>query len=412
MVIGILLLLVLLLLLLFRCLNPKAPPEDPDAHITANAGFENPQYNAAYDGARNDRSQSGVYSPMDLAAGSKSNTNAGNDEYLDVADANDGAYEQNTAHAGTFSSPLYVSTSNGAAADGESDIYRVLHNGARSYQAGNANAQLYSIPMAEDDDGDDGQGVGGFDLPRGRTGTVVAEAASGSYEVVAATDGIYTPAADAADNGVDTYNRINTSGRTGGGGGGGTGGYDHIGTHISSSSSSSSPGRAGNADYDRINRNVGGDNAEESSYHNNSMDFGPTAHTSWDNYDMSSSGYQQVTPAEPKKGVTAGREKQGGGGGGGGGKKKIAGRVSETSVGKKKAAGKASAAAAAPAGVSKSNRAHEPGNYGFAGGGGGGRGGGVGGDGSGGSSGGVVVRGRNQGVSVYQGFNVDEDEEV
>ena len=382
-VVVVVVLLLLFFLLLYRSLNksPLPLPADPDAQITANKAFENPQYNAAHQGASSN--QSDVYSPVELATGSSTRTTAG---------------------AAPAAASIYVSTGNSTGDDGESDIYRALDSGARNEQAGNANAQLYSVPTAEDDGGGDCQGVGAFSLPRGRAGTVVAEAASGSHEVVAEINGIYTPAAPAAaggirvmpaqdgmrynhashnrrptkrssGNGVDTYNRIDISGTTGGGGGKGKGGYDHIGTHTSSSSSSSS-GRAGNADYDRINRNAGGGNAEESNYHDNSVHAGPTVQTSWDGYDMSSSGYQQVTPAEIKKGATAGRKKQGGGGGGGGGKKKpIAGRVSASSTPKLKIAGRVSAAATSPsAGVPSTSRAANRTNRGGGGGGRGGRG--------------------------------------
>eukprot|EP00729_Bicosta_minor_P002666 gene2666-20380_t len=55
--------------------SPLPLPEDPDAQITANKAFENPQYNAAHQGASSN--QSDVYSPVELATGSSTRTTAG-----------------------------------------------------------------------------------------------------------------------------------------------------------------------------------------------------------------------------------------------------------------------------------------------------------------------------------------------
>ena len=54
------------------------------------------------------------------------------------------------------------------------------------------------LPMegAAADDNTGGAGAGAINLPRGAVGTVVLDAASGAYEVVSATNGIYAPAAE------------------------------------------------------------------------------------------------------------------------------------------------------------------------------------------------------------------------
>lgn len=101
------------------------------------------------------------------------------------------------AHNSSGSNAIYVSTGNGAGDDdGESDIYRTLHGDARGDQSSTTNTQLYAIPMAEEEGGAPGggsQGVGTFKLAGGQAGTIVAAAASGAYEVMVATDGIYAP---------------------------------------------------------------------------------------------------------------------------------------------------------------------------------------------------------------------------
>jgi len=101
------------------------------------------------------------------------------------------------AHNSSGSNAIYVSTGNGAGDDdGESDIYRTLHGDARGDQSSTTNTQLYAIPMAEEEGGAAGggsQGVGTFKLAGGQAGTIVAAAASGAYEVMVATDGIYAP---------------------------------------------------------------------------------------------------------------------------------------------------------------------------------------------------------------------------
>eukprot|EP00729_Bicosta_minor_P024964 gene24964-30237_t len=101
------------------------------------------------------------------------------------------------AHNSSGSNAIYVSTGNGAGDDdGESDIYRTLHGDARGDQSSTTNTQLYAIPMAEEEGGAAGGGsqrVGTFKLAGGQAGTIVAAAASGAYEVMVATDGIYAP---------------------------------------------------------------------------------------------------------------------------------------------------------------------------------------------------------------------------
>ena len=103
---------------------------------------------------------------------------AGKAGHLDVGDP--GAYEE--VDFGQSPSVVYSA----AVANHPDGSYRPARAGAA------ATPQLYAIPMAEDDGG---VGAGSIGLPRDSPGIVVGEADSGAYEVVAATDGIYTAAA-------------------------------------------------------------------------------------------------------------------------------------------------------------------------------------------------------------------------
>ena len=206
-------------------------PEDQDAHIVENKTFENPQYSANH--------QSGA--------------------------------------AGTAASAEYMSTGNGASSGGTSDIYKVLHTHARdsgghglvnsSSSSCSNTAALYAVPMEEDGAGE-GDGAGTFNLPRGRSGTVVAAAASGAYEVVAATEGVYAPAAASAAG-------IRVMAASDGSGYAQAAHYSSTGTGTSSARASASHG----VDYDHLQRNV------DSNYHDNG-DFGNGIVDGNNSYDM------------------------------------------------------------------------------------------------------------------------------
>ena len=224
---------------------------------------------------------------------------------------------------------------------------------------GNANAQLYSIPMEAESDG---AGDGTIGLPRGRSGTVVAAAASGAYEVVAATDGIYAHG-DASAAGVRVMGAAESSRYN-------TANHSNTGSHGNASAAGVRVmGAAESSRYNTANHSNTGSRSEKS---------GTTTSVASTPYD-------------------AGGGVRGKGDDGSGTIGSVSSATSTYSRLSKPTlrAGHSGTGSRTGTGVSRGSKARASGNYGFEGGGGGTQ---------------SIARGRNQGVSVYNGF--EEEAEV
>ena len=248
---------VLLLLYCFKKEKPEAQAQR--SHLPV--AVENPQYSAAQEGDDGTPTARSGRATGDGARDS-ANTATQGDGYLDIARGDDDAHNDadmvldKAGHA--EDSALHTNSvapggDGGAAASDE-----------QRWDGANSNTLLYAVPTVEEE-GD----VGAFDLPQGAPGTIVAVAASGAYEVVAATDVLYSAAsAGTAVIPTDTY-AVPADGDTNSSGGGsavyatvpavdvGTSNASNIYHHANHSSTTASGGSGG---YDHIQRGDG-DNA-------------------------------------------------------------------------------------------------------------------------------------------------------
>ena len=202
-------------------------PEDPDVHIAGNKAFENPQYGDAPQGYGRRASRGSTiaatlaaarhvstHNIITAAARANSNSsgsgggNVGQPLYRPVYDltggsgsgANRGGSSSYYTRGGGNSSAVVYST--------PADFSpRADYAGVSYEHAGTASAnttQLYAIPMEGAATDNTGAGVDAINLPRSAVGTVILDAASGAYEVVSATNGIYAPTTR-----PETSNRFN-----------------------------------------------------------------------------------------------------------------------------------------------------------------------------------------------------------
>lgn len=196
--------LVLLILIVFWLRYRKIHmPEDSDEHIVGNKAFENPQY-------------------ADALQGGSSSTGGG-------------PAAASAANAQLYAVPMVTD-----------DYADMSYEPADTASANNT--QLYAIPMAAaKGDGRGDTGADAINLPRGAVGTVVIEAVSGAYEVVATTNGIYASSGAASTSiynaGVPppARNRRNRAGAARGGSMPSPGAASSSQAASPSSSSSSSP---------------------------------------------------------------------------------------------------------------------------------------------------------------------------
>ena len=161
---------VLLALLLYRRHKHKHEalrlPEDPDARVVENNAFENPQYAPA----------------AGMPAGSRQRIPSTSElRQFNATAAARGRDQKGGVPAGHVEYSIPAEQGGGGPGS-----------------AGGSSAQLYAVPMEA---ASEGAHPNNMALPRSRSGTVVAAASSGNYEVVAATDGIYA-AADAQAHGI------------------------------------------------------------------------------------------------------------------------------------------------------------------------------------------------------------------